>query len=109
MRGPERAAEETPPEDHREIMRTISHNLRTPLAVIKGCTDMLLAHGPDELGEERRRELLVTASANVDRLADAIVWLEERIDALTKSQTIRLPDEATAARPDETPHGDPDA
>src|SRR5918999_3867982 len=78
-------------EDWRELNRTISHNLRTPLAVIKGCTAMLLAH-PDEeeLNDERRRELLVMTSENVERLEDAITWLEGEMERLSEESTIRL-------------------
>jgi K+-sensing histidine kinase KdpD len=79
-------------EDWRELNRTISHNLRTPLAVIKGCTAMLLAHPDDEeLDDERRRELLVMTSENVERLADAITWLEGEMERLSEGSTIHLP------------------
>ena len=77
-----------PDQNRREVVRTISHNLRTPLAVIKGCTDMLLTH---DLDEDHRRELLLVASANVDRLVDAIAWLEESFERMPE-MTIRLPD-----------------
>jgi hypothetical protein len=92
-------------DDLRELMSAISHNLRTPLAVIKGCTDMLLAHDDDrqQLDDDRRRELLAAAAANVDRLADAIAWLEKRIDELAKGGTIRLPDEPTPGSGDPRP------
>ena len=77
-----------PDQNRREVVRTISHNLRTPLAVIKGCTDMLLTH---DLDEDHRRELLLVASANVDRLVDAIAWLEESFEQMPE-MTIRLPE-----------------
>ncbi|MFN2488978.1 MAG: histidine kinase dimerization/phospho-acceptor domain-containing protein [Actinomycetota bacterium] len=93
--GPQTRAAEV-----RELQRAISHNLRTPLAVIKGCTDMLLAHGKEVLDDQRRQELLETTAANVDLLADAIVWLEERIDALARQGSITLP-------PDREPVDDP--
>lgn len=93
--GSRQTSEEALEKDVREVMSVISHNLRTPLAVIKGCTDMLLSHGEEQLDEARRRELLLAASSNVDRLADAISWLEERIDELAKGRTIRLPDDAS--------------
>jgi K+-sensing histidine kinase KdpD len=81
----------------RELNRDISHNLRTPLAVIKGCTAMLLAHpDEDELDDERRLELLVMTSENVDRLADAITWLEGEIERLSGDRTIELPAEDAA-------------
>jgi K+-sensing histidine kinase KdpD len=73
----------------REVVRAISHNLRTPLAVIKGCTDMLLTH---ELDEARRRELLMTTAANVDRLAEAVAWVEQNFADLAEEMTIRLPE-----------------
>ena len=85
----EESVRRVPTEDAREAARTISHNLRTPLAVIKGCTDMLLMH---DLDEEHRRELLLTAAANVDRLADAVAWLEGSFEDLTRDTTIRLPE-----------------
>jgi signal transduction histidine kinase len=79
-------------EEARELMSTISHNLRTPLAVIKGCTEMLLSHGDETLDAARRHELLATTAANVERLADAISWLEEKLGAMDAAQTIRLPE-----------------
>jgi len=86
-------------EDWRELNRTISHNLRTPLAVIKGCTAMLLAHPDDEeLDDERRRELLEMTSENVDSLADAITWLESEMERLSEESTIRLPSDEGAGR-----------
>ncbi|CAN5521457.1 hypothetical protein BH24ACT26_BH24ACT26_07980 [soil metagenome] len=91
--GPEQGRKEVLDEASRDLHRTISHNLRTPLAVIKGCTDMLLAHGGEELDEARRQELLLTTSTNVEILAEAIVWLEERIDVLAERGVIRLPRE----------------
>jgi K+-sensing histidine kinase KdpD len=87
--------------DGRQLQRTISHNLRTPLAVIKGCTDMLLAHGDDAIDPERRRELLEVASQNVDRLAEAIAWLEGELAALTKPETITLDEPDPVDRPAE--------
>ena len=87
--GSERAEEEASPPGGRETLRAVSHNLRTPLAVIKGCTDMLLTH---DLDDERRRELLLAASANVDRLAEAITWLEDSFERLARDTTIHLPD-----------------
>jgi K+-sensing histidine kinase KdpD len=96
--GPEHAAKDALSDDQREMMRTISHNLRTPLAVVKGCIDMLLTHGGENIDEERREELLVTASTNVDRLADAITWLEESFGMLTRRATIRLPEEGSQSR-----------
>jgi K+-sensing histidine kinase KdpD len=84
-------------DEWRNLHRNISHNLRTPLAVIKGCTAMLLAHPDDaELSEERRRELLNMTSENVDRLAEAISWLEAEIARLG-GDTIELPPEVDAA------------
>ena len=80
----------------RDLMSTISHNLRTPLAVIKGCTDMLVTHD-ETLEAARRQELLATAAANVDRLAEAISWLEAKLGAMEAAQTIRLPE------PEDTP------
>ena len=85
----EESVRRVPTEDAREAARTISHNLRTPLAVIKGCTDMLLTH---DLDEARRHELLVIAAANVDRLAEAVAWLEQSFEALVDDSTIRLPE-----------------
>ena len=35
---------------------------------------MLLSH---DLDDQRQRELLLTAAANVDRLAEAVAWLED--------------------------------
>jgi K+-sensing histidine kinase KdpD len=86
-------------EDWRELHRNISHNLRTPLAVIKGCTAMLLAH-PDEadIDDARRRELLEMTCENVDRLAEAITWLEGEVERLAHSATIQLPDDGAVAR-----------
>jgi hypothetical protein len=49
---------------------------------------MLLTH---DLDEDHRRELLLVASANVDRLVDAIAWLEESFERMPE-MTIRLPD-----------------
>jgi K+-sensing histidine kinase KdpD len=87
-------------EEWRELHKNISHNLRTPLAVIKGCTAMLLAH-PDEeeLDEDRRRELLVMTSENVERLADAITWLEAEIERVAGGRTIELPTDEGASPP----------
>ena len=87
--GTEEHARRSSPEGAREVVRTISHNLRTPLAVIKGCTDMLLMH---DLDEDHRRELLLTAAANVERLAEAVAWLEGSFEDLTRDTTIRLPE-----------------
>ena len=86
-------------EDWRELHRNVSHNLRTPLAVIKGCTAMLLAH-PDEedIDGARRRELLEMTCENVERLAEAITWLEGEVERLAHSATIQLPDDGAAAR-----------
>jgi signal transduction histidine kinase len=103
VRGPNEGHGEASSDAARALHRAISHNLRTPLAVIKGCTDMLIAHGDEELDEERRRELLTTTAANVDLLADAIVWLEERIDALAEGGVIRLPDDDEAVPPQAPP------
>jgi signal transduction histidine kinase len=101
--GPRERHGEASSDAARALHRAISHNLRTPLAVIKGCTDMLLTHGDDELDDERRRELLTTTAANVDLLADAIVWLEERIEALAERGVIRLPDEDETVPPQAPP------
>jgi K+-sensing histidine kinase KdpD len=103
VEGPEPIAAERS-DAARELMSTISHNLRTPLAVIKGCVDMLLSHGDETLDRERRRELLETTAANVDRLADAISWLEDKLGAMDAAQTIRLPEPEDAPRT-ETPPG----
>jgi hypothetical protein len=55
---------------------------------------MLLAHPDDEeLNDERRRELLEMTSENVDRLADAITWLESEMERLSEESTIHLPSE----------------
>lgn len=58
---------------------------------------MLLGHDEaSDLEPDRRRELLLMASQNVDRLSEAIVWLEERLDLLTGTQAIRLPSEKSS-------------
>lgn len=91
-------------DEWRELHKNISHNLRTPLAVIKGCTAMLLAHSDEEqLDEDRRRELLVMTSENVDRLADAISWLEAKVARLAGERTIELPAEEGASPPPAPP------
>jgi hypothetical protein len=60
---------------------------------------MLLAHPDDEeLDDERRRELLEMTSENVDRLADAITWLESEMERLSEESTIRLPSDEGAGR-----------
>ena len=101
--GSERGPAGAPADAARDLQRTISHNLRTPLAVIKGCTDMLLAHGDEDIDEDRRRELLTTTAANVDLLAEAIVWLEERLDALAEGGVIRLPEGGESTPPQAPP------
>ena len=87
--GSEKPSQDTGTQSGRDVVRTISHNLRTPLAVIKGCTDMLLSH---DLDDQRRRELLLTAATNVDRLAEAVAWLEDNFEDLAGETTIRLPE-----------------
>ena len=77
-----------------DVHRSLSHNLRTPLAVIKGCTDMLLTHSDTELDAQHRRELLMVMSENVDALADAISWVEERfadVADVAEDPEIRVP------------------
>jgi signal transduction histidine kinase len=73
-----------------ELSREVSHNLRTPLAVIKGCTDMLLSHPDEELDAARRRELLTMTSENVDRLAEAVEWVESQLAELAPDKVIEL-------------------
>jgi hypothetical protein len=60
---------------------------------------MLLAHADEEeLNEERRRELLVMTSENVERLEDAITWLEGEMERLSEESTIRLPADEEVGR-----------
>jgi K+-sensing histidine kinase KdpD len=86
-------------EGARELQQAVSHRLRTPLAVIKGCTEMLLAHSDEELDFAHRRQLLTVTSENIDALAEAISWVEDELTSLT-SRTIRLSDPHGATAPE---------
>ena len=67
---------------------------------------MLLAHPDDEeLDDERRRELLEMTSDNVERLADAITWLEAEMERLSEDSMIRLPADEEIGRSEAGPRG----
>lgn len=64
----------------RLISQNLSHELRTPVGIIKGYLDTLI--GNDDIPEEQRKHFLLRAQQNADRLSDLINYIGEitRID-----------------------------
>lgn len=60
----------------RELIANVSHDLRTPLAVLKGYIETLQIKGPS-LSPEQRDEYLQTTHDNVDKLSNLINQLFE--------------------------------
>src|SRR5438105_3311133 len=67
-------------EEKTDLVATISHELRTPMAVVYGAAETLL--GRDDLPPERRRELLAMIAAQATRLTAIVesVLLTSRLD-----------------------------
>ncbi len=68
-------------EEKSDLVATISHELRTPMATVYGAATTLL-HRDDELDREQRRKLLEMLAAEAKRLADITeeVLLTSQID-----------------------------
>jgi signal transduction histidine kinase len=60
----------------RELVANVSHDLRTPLAALRGYLDTLLLKG-DSLPEKERREYLEIASRHSEALGDLVAELFE--------------------------------
>jgi signal transduction histidine kinase len=71
-----RAARDTDAASRRDLMALALHNLRTPLAVIKGTLDVL-THRMDDVSPGQRAQLLESALRSVDRINGLA---EERLD-----------------------------
>jgi signal transduction histidine kinase len=63
---------------NRTLAETVNHNLRTPLTVILGQTELLLDH-MDELSPEATRSLHALSQAS-QRLKEVVTWISEWID-----------------------------
>jgi PAS domain S-box-containing protein len=68
-------------EEKTDLVATISHELRTPMAAVYGAAETLL-HRDDDLEPEQRRELLAMIAAQATRLTSIVesVLLTSRLD-----------------------------
>ena len=60
----------------KELIANVSHDLRTPLAVLKGYVETLQIK-KDELSPEEKEEYLLTLNGNIDKLTDLVDQLFE--------------------------------
>lgn len=66
------------------LIDEVSHDLRPPVAVIKGCLETVLSNW-DLLDASQREELLAAALRSADELVSGVEMLEARLEAVERA------------------------
>jgi signal transduction histidine kinase len=74
----------------KDFAAAVSHELKTPIAGIKGALELLAEH--PEMSDEERRRFLANAGADADRLAHLL----QRLLDLARADMAAAPEDATA-------------
>jgi light-regulated signal transduction histidine kinase (bacteriophytochrome) len=75
-----------------ELAQTISHDLRSPLTVIGGFTDLLIAHFSKDLGEKGRHylDLIKNSTINATQMLDEILAISRMSRTVIQRTTVDL-------------------